>query len=155
MEGYDGVEPSGNSTVVLLLLKLDAYGLSGSYHTDAQRILGAFEQHLEKYGAGFAAMHWALHFMLSSHRQVVIVGTRGEADTEALLQVVRCEFYPNIVTVFVPITETSEVAKIIPVASNREALKGKATAYVWQNQTCQLPIHTPDMLRQQLNSETT
>ena len=79
---------------------------------------------------------------------------QGEADTEALLQVIRREFYPNIVTVFVPVTEMSEVAVVIPVASNRQALNGQATAYVCQHQTCQLPVHTPEMLRQQLDSQT-
>ncbi len=153
MEGYDGVEPSGNSALALLFLKLEAYGLSSSYFADAERILGGFHQHLIKAGLSFAAMHWALHFMLSGPKQVVVVGKRGDPETESLLQVVRQEFYPNIVTVFVPVSDVSTVAATIPVAAHREAINGQATAYVCQNQVCQLPIHTPDTLREQLNQK--
>ncbi len=150
MEGYDGVEPSGNSAAALAFLKLDAYGAAGSYYEDAKRILNGFEQHLKRAGVSFSAMHWALHWTLSSPKQVVIVGERGDADTEALLAVVRQGFHPNTVTAFVPQSNPHPVTEVIPVTQNRIAVDGKATAYVCQNMTCQLPVHTPDALQEQL-----
>ncbi len=155
MEGYDGVEPSGNSTASLVFLKLAAYGLEGSYLEDSQRILDGFAPYLNQAGVSFAAMHWALHWLISNPKQLVIVGERGELKTEALLQVARQGYYPNLVTVFVPQhamgqDRLSLVSQIIPLAAGRVALDDKATAYVCQNMVCQLPVHTPEALQEQL-----
>ncbi len=153
MEGYDGVEPSGNSTSALMFLKLDSYGIPSQYYEDAQRILKGFARHLEQAGVNFAAMHWALHWMLSKPKQVVIVGESGEPATESLLKIVRQGYYPNIITVFVPKADQALIAETIPLAVAREAINGKATAYVCQNMTCQLPVHSPDALKEQLAQE--
>ncbi|MBF0279270.1 MAG: thioredoxin domain-containing protein [SAR324 cluster bacterium] len=153
MEGYDGVEPSGNSAAALAFLKLHAYGVSGQHYEDAQRILKGFARHLEQAGVNFAAMHWALHWFLLNPKQIVIVGDRNEAETESLLQVVRQGYYPNTVTVFVPKSDQAPVSEIIPLALAREAINGKATAYVCQNMACQLPVHTPEALKEQLAQE--
>lgn len=155
MEGYDGVEPSGNSTAALVFLKLTAYGLQGSYPEDAQRILNGFAPYLKEAGVGFSAMHWALHWLLIKPKQLVIVGERGEQKTESLLKVARRGYYPNLVTIFVPINEVDRsspprVDQIIPLAKGRVALNGKATAYVCQNMVCRLPVHTPEALKEQL-----
>ena len=155
MEGYDGVEPSGNSTAALVFLKLAAYGIEGSYLEDAQRILKGFAPYLKEAGVSFAAMHWALHWLLSHVKQLVIVGELSEQKTEALLKVAREGFYPNLVTVFVPQSEVAQdrlscISQSIPLAVGRVALQGKATAYVCQNMLCQLPVHTPEALKEQL-----
>lgn len=150
MEGYDGVEPSGNSTAAFMFLKLDSYGLGHTYYEDAQRILKGFAPYLEQAGVNFAAMHWALHWSLSNPQQVVIVGERHEPATEALLRVVREGYHPNMITVFMPKSEQDTIAKIIPLTATRSAIEGRATAYVCQNMVCQLPVHTPTALQEQL-----
>ena len=150
MDGYDGVEPSGNSAAALMFLKLDSYGLGKTYYDDAQRILKGFAPYLEQAGVNFAAMHWALHWNLAGAKQVVIAGQRGEPETEALLKVLRQGYYPNLVTAFVPASECEEIAQTIPLAKNRDAIAGRATAYVCQNSVCQLPVHTPAALQEQL-----
>ena len=81
----------------------------------------------------------------------IISGRRGDPETEALLKEVRSEFHPNIVVVFVENGESPETEKIIPLASGRVMVKERATAYVCQNQTCQLPVHSIKELRKLLN----
>ena len=41
--------------------------------------------------------------------------------------------------------------EIIPLASGRPMLNGRATAYVCQNQACRLPVHTVEELRELLD----
>jgi uncharacterized protein YyaL (SSP411 family) len=92
----------------------------------------------------------ALHFNLSGAKEVVISGRRGEAETELLLAEVRHEYHPNIVVTFVENGGSPETEKIIPLAAGRTMVNDSATAYVCQNQTCQIPVHTVDELRKQL-----
>ncbi|MEC7886465.1 MAG: thioredoxin domain-containing protein, partial [SAR324 cluster bacterium] len=134
-EGYDGVEPSGNSSLAHAFLRLRAYGLAPQYYEDTQRIFRGFAQHLEQAGVSFSAMLGGLHFSLSVAKEVVISGRRGEADTELLLDELRREYHPNIVVSFVENGESPETEKIIPLASGRAMVNDSATAYVCQNQT--------------------
>ena len=149
-EGYDGVEPSGNSAAAQVFLRLHACTGDSDFLENGLRILSGFSGHLQQAGPSFAAMLQALHAYHSGIREVVIVGTRGEPETESLLSVVRREFQPNTVTVFVPVGEESSVASAIPLAQDRTVINGHATAYVCQNFACGLPVHTPDDLRVQL-----
>ena len=140
-EGYDGVEPSGNSSVANAFLRLSAYGLAPKYLADAHRVFRSFAPHLEQAGVSFSAMLGALHFNLSAVKEVVISGRRGDPETELLLAEVRREFHTNLVVSFVENGESPETEKIIPLASGRKMINEKATAYVCQNQKCQLPVH--------------
>ena len=149
-EAYDGVEPSGNSSLAQAFLRLRAYGLAPQYYEDAQRIFRSFAPHLEQAGVSFSAMLCGLHFSLSAAKEVVISGRRGEAETELLLAELRCEYHPNIVVSFVENGDSPETEKIIPLASGRAMVNDSATAYVCQNQTCQIPVHSVDELRQLL-----
>ena len=149
-EAYDGVEPSGNSSLAQAFLRLRAYGLAPQYYEDAQRIFRSFAPHLEQAGVSFSAMLCGLHFSLSAAKEVVISGRRGEAETELLLAELRCEYHPNIVVSFVENGKNPETEKIIPLASGRAMVNDSATAYVCQNQTCQIPVHSVDELRQLL-----
>jgi len=149
-EAYDGVEPSGNSSLAQAFLRLRAYGLAPQYYEDAQRIFRSFAPHLEQAGVSFSAMLCGLHFSLSSAKEVVISGRRGEAETELLLAELRCEYHPNIVVSFVENGKNPETEKIIPLASGRAMVNDSATAYVCQNKTCQIPVHSVDELRQLL-----
>ena len=149
-EGYDGVEPSGNSSLAYAFLKLRAYGLAPQYFEDAQRIFRSFAPYLEQAGVSFSAMLSGLHFSLSGVKEVVISGRRGESKTELLLAELRREYHPNIVVSFVEKGECSKTGKIIPLVLGREMVNDSATAYVCQNQTCQIPVHSVDELRELL-----
>jgi uncharacterized protein YyaL (SSP411 family) len=149
-EGYDGVEPSGNSSLAHAFLRLSAYGLGPQYYGDAQRIIQSFAPHLEQAGVSFSAMLGGLHFSLSAAKEVVISGRRGEADTELLLDELRREYHPNIVVSFVENGGNPETEKVIPLTSGRAMVNDSATAYVCQNQTCQIPVHSVEKLRELL-----
>ena len=88
-----------------------------------------------------------LHFSLSAVKEVVISGRRGEAETELLLSELRCEYHPNIVVSFLENGKNPETENVIPLASGRGMVNDSATAYVCQNQTCQIPVHSVEELR--------
>lgn len=153
-DGYDGVEPSGNSSAALVFLKLRAFGLDLSYQDDAERILGSFLRSTEPDNSvNYAALQLALHFLLSSPKQVVIVGPKDNPETTVLLDTVRKGFYPDIICAFVPTPSPQAIAQAIPITMHRHMIDGKATAYVCQNNTCQMPLHSAEALKKLLDNK--
>jgi uncharacterized protein YyaL (SSP411 family) len=150
MEGYDGVEPSGNSSAALAFLRLHAYGVRDGCLEDALRILSAFRVHVERAGVSFSAMLAALDFHLGPPVEIAIVGDPGAADTQALLDAVRRRYLPCAVLAVAVPGETAALGARIPLLQGRQALGGRATAYVCREMACKLPVHSPQELEAQL-----
>ena len=150
-EGYDGVEPSGNSAAAMLFLRLHAYGFSDLLQKDAVRIMRAYLPYLEQAGVSFAAMLQAMQFHQAGAVEVVIVGDPKDDRTRSLLQVIQTGFYPNMISMFLPEGADREQYSKIPIAAGRGAVHSKPTAHICQNQTCQQPVHTAEELKQILD----
>ena len=150
VEGYDGVEPSGNSAAALAFLRLHAFGAGEGFQDDALRILSAFRSRLEQAGAGHAAMLSALDFHLAPALEVAIIGERGDAQTQAMLALMRRRLHPAAVVAFAEPKELERAAESVPLLKDRTAPGGRATAYVCRNQVCQLPAHSVENLAAEL-----
>ncbi len=150
MEGYDGVEPSGNSMAAQAFLRLEAYGVTEGFGEDARRIFSGFHQHLEQAGVSVSAMLTALDFFLGPVREIAIIGDPAAGDTRALLDAVRGRYLPNTVLTLSSPDLLEDKAALIPLLHGREASGGRATAYVCENMACKLPVHTPEELAKQL-----
>ena len=153
VDGYDGVEPSGNSTLASVFLKLHDYGLMDEGWDEAQKILTAFHQHLLQAGASYSAMHWALHYQLSNPKQVLVIGERNTENTQAILQILRKQYLPNQVVLFATPDEVESLSDQLPLLKNRTWIQQKTTVYVCHNQVCDLPIHTTEDLLDALDIE--
>jgi hypothetical protein len=150
MEGYDGVEPSGNSSAALAFLRLHAYGVREGFDQDALRIFSGFTDHLGRAGVSFAAMLNALAFHLAPPREIAVVGEFGAPDLSALLQAVGQRYLPDAVVAVAASGDVAAAARSVPLLQGRVAVGGKATAYVCRDMTCQLPVHTAEALEQQI-----
>ena len=76
-------------------------------------------------------------------QQVVIVGTRGEAETDALLAAVFTSDTPNRVLSVIAPNETLPNGH---PATGKGQIGGGATAYVCVGPTCSLPLTDPAAL---------
>ncbi|HUJ76448.1 MAG TPA: thioredoxin domain-containing protein [bacterium] len=150
MEGYDGVEPSGNSSAALAFLRLHAYGVREGFDADARRIFAGFAQHLGQAGVSFAAMLSALDLALGPAQEVAIVGDPAQAETQALLRALAGRFLPRAVLAQSAPDQVAGLGARIPLLASRTAVGGRPTAYVCQDMACRLPVHTPEALLEQL-----
>jgi uncharacterized protein YyaL (SSP411 family) len=150
LEGYDGVEPSGNSAAALAFLRLHAYGIRESFEDDALRIFAGFRTQMEQAGAGFAAMLSALDFHLAGPAEVAVVGDPALPETQAMLNLLQRQFHRAAVVGFAAPEEVDRAAEFVPLLRQRSALDGRPTAYLCRNLMCQLPVHTAEELREQL-----
>jgi hypothetical protein len=82
------------------------------------------------------------------------VGDPQATDTRALLDVLAHGYHPHTVLASAPPERVQDDAATIPLLQGRQAIGGRATAYVCRNMMCQLPVHTPQELRALLRGDT-
>jgi uncharacterized protein YyaL (SSP411 family) len=147
---WDNATPSGTSSAVLMLLRLAELTGEARYRAVADRVLQGMGEVAARAAAGFGNLLSALDFHLATPTEIAIVGTPGEADTDALLQVAARAYLPNAVTALRRPDDDGEVESLIPLLRDRTMVGGRATAYVCERMACQMPVHDPAALAEQL-----
>jgi len=147
-EVYDGALPSGNSVMMSNLLRLGRMLGRTDLEAKADKISEAFSGKVRQYPAGYIQLLCGLDLALGPSREVVIVGRRESAATQAMLNVLRKGFFPHAVVLFRPAGERDpELVKLAPFTTAMKSLGNKATAYVCSNFRCAQPTTDPDELR--------
>ena len=128
-DDYDGAEPSGNSGMVLLLLRLARMTDRADFRAAAEHTLRAFASRMEESGTGVPQMLVAHAFALGRSREIVLAGPRDHPSMLEMLASIRRRFLPGAVVM------RSEQSSL-PMS----AVGGVATAYVCENFACKLPV---------------
>ena len=150
-EDYDGAEPSANSVSVLNLLRLAQITDKDEWRQKAEKGIAVFSSRLKAFPQAMPQMLAALDYYLSKPKQIILAGTAGGDDTKAMLKVVHGRFLPNKILLLADgAGGQKELSRLLPVISTMTPLKGKATAYVCENYTCQLPTSDPAVVAELL-----
>ena len=155
---YDGAEPAGNSVAVLNLLQLYEFTADYRYRQTAERALRALSRTVEGRPLAVPKLLAAADFALDRPKQIVIVkpsaagGDGSEsAATGALLDAVAKTFLPNaVVIVTTEGDEAQQLSALVPLVQGKIAQDGRPTAYVCEEQVCELPTADPAELALQL-----
>lgn len=151
-DAYDTAEPSANSVSAMNLLRLWQITDQQSWKDEADKTFTAFSQQLQKSPESMPYMASALDSNFARHRQVVIAGAQGAADTETLLNLVWQRYIPNRVLLLADAGEGQrELARWQPQLANVTRKKGRATAYICENYVCKLPTADPQVAAQLLD----
>ena len=141
---HDQATPSGSSQAALLCLRLGS--LVGEPYTErAATALGAVAASAIEHPFGLGQSVNALHRLVRGSVDVVIVGTRGEAATEALRREVLAAYLPSRTLVLVDDDASRQAASAL--AEGKPGVDGGAVAYVCRGQTCSAPVRSADELR--------
>ncbi|CCQ90575.1 conserved hypothetical protein, contains Thioredoxin domain [Nitrospina gracilis 3/211] len=138
VSGYDGVEPSGNSSAAMALLKLAALTQNVDYERRAEKIFLAFSDEVTEYGINSSFMMQALHLYLGGCKQVAVRGVNSDKGLDAFWPLMRRRFFPNAVFAFS--LDGDADAQRVPLLAGKESLQGKTTAYVCQHGSCLPPV---------------
>jgi uncharacterized protein YyaL (SSP411 family) len=141
-DDYDGAEPSGNSVMAMLLLRLARMTGRDDFRRAADRTLQVFASRLQSAAAAIPQMMAAYSFAIAQPMEIVLAGSREDASMRSMLAAIRRHFLPNAVVMM-----AGEAPHPMP------ALRGEATAYVCENYACQLPATEVATLEQQLSSK--
>jgi uncharacterized protein len=140
---FDHAVPGGNSVATQNLLRLHYYTGEEEHLQKAEKTLRLFRDQMEDNPFSFGQMLCALDFYLETPKEIVIIGQRDEADTQALLRIVHETYVPNkIVLVIDPAAGASEMFAHLPVGDMAQ-LQAKATVYVCYKFACSPPITDP------------
>jgi uncharacterized protein YyaL (SSP411 family) len=137
--------PSGNSSAALALLRLAAFTGEREYERRALEVLRLLHEPAARHPQAFGHLLQALHFHFGARREVALVGE----SVEPLARVVRSAFRPTLVVAAMRPGD-HEAEERVPLLSGREAVDGRAAAYVCESFTCRLPVTEPKELERQL-----
>ena len=144
----DNAIPSGSSMAADVLLRLAVITGESEHQVRAVAAIRSARETMTRFPTGSG--HWlcALDFYLSTPKEVVIIGERDEAGTQALASELYRHFLPN--RVFLGKSNGDDSMPQLPLLEARDKIDGRATAYVCQNYVCQMPVNDPAALAKQL-----
>jgi len=140
-EEYDGAEPSANSVSALNLLRFSRMFADEQARSKAERIFNQSSRTLDGMPAAVPQLLVAISYSLASGRQIVVAGTRGAPDTEALITAARRGFHPDQVILFADGSEGQAwLSERAPALASMKPIEGKAALYRCENFTCSAPL---------------
>ena len=141
----DNAVPSANAVLALELLKLALILDRRDYEDRALEVMRLVKPVLERSPLAFTYLLCAIDFYTGDPVEVVIAGTPGEPDTEALLEAVREVYLPNALLLR---TDGNDDAP--PIMVGKRPIEGKAAAYVCHRGVCRAPVTGVEQLQAQL-----
>jgi uncharacterized protein YyaL (SSP411 family) len=150
-EIYDGAVPSGNSVMMLNLLRLAKMTGRVEYEEKAERIGRTFQKNVGQAASSHTQLLSAVDFGMGTSHEVVIVGEPKGRDTDRMRRALNSAFIPNMVVLFKPSGEISPVVvRLAPFTETQQAVGGKATAYVCSGHVCAPPTTHIDKMKELL-----
>jgi uncharacterized protein YyaL (SSP411 family) len=144
-DSYDGAIPSGNSVMMLNLLRLTRITGRSDLEQKAIGVSRAFARNIGQLPSAYSQLMVALEFLAGPQFEIVVAGKPGAQDTQEMLDAVRRSFLPNRVLLLRPQGAGSgAIAAIAPYTKDMKADGGRATAYVCRNFSCAKPVQTID-----------
>ena len=132
---YDGATPAGASMAIHSLLRLAKHLDAPEFHDKAVETLKLYFHQMERMPSGSGQLLCELAFLLSTPKEIAIVGKRGDTETDAMLSALHGIYLPNkIVALREPTADTT-----LPLLANKPQIDNTATVYVCENYACQTP----------------
>jgi uncharacterized protein YyaL (SSP411 family) len=147
---FDNAVPCGSSVAIDVLLRLAVVTGEQPYATAALKALRPMADLMARYPSGFGRFLSALDFHLGPVVEVALVSPPAGDGLRALTSEVFGRYLPNRVVTGM-VAGDANAAAGVPLLTGREAVGGKATAYVCRNYTCDLPVTDREALARQLD----
>jgi uncharacterized protein YyaL (SSP411 family) len=147
---FDNAVPSGSSVAIETLLRLAELTGESAWESRATAALRPMADLMGRHPTGFGRFLCALDFHLGPRVEVVLVGAAGDG-LEPLVSEVFGRFLPNRVVAGI-VSGDRRGADRLPLLESREAVDGRATAYVCRNHACDLPATDRETLARQLDA---
>ncbi|RME16467.1 MAG: thioredoxin domain-containing protein, partial [Bdellovibrio sp.] len=146
---FDSALPSGNSVMLLNLLRLYEFTSNEKYQKRAKKLLSLFSHPLQVNPTSLSDMLLGVDFYLDHPPQIVLVSPDKESPS-AFLNVLRQHFLPNRIFVKLKDNEVDKTSSWLPLVTEKHSLQNKPTAYVCFDGTCQFPTNRPSEFKTQL-----
>ena len=137
---YDSATPSGTAMAVHSLLRLAKHLDRPDFREKAAQALSLYYHQIENAPSGSGQLLCELEFLLSTPREIAVVGAKDAADTKVVLDEIHGRFLPHkILALLDPSKHPSAADASLPLTAGKTQIDGKATVYVCENYACQTP----------------
>jgi uncharacterized protein YyaL (SSP411 family) len=148
---YDGAVPTGNSIAAMNLQRFYELTTQSAFRLKAERLFKAFGRRLNRWPVALSEMMLALDFYHDAPKEIVLIKPSANADISAFLTKLRSLYLPNrVLLVTTQGRQQLREQRTFPLLKSKVARKGKVTAYVCMQQTCELPTTSPSVFAKQL-----
>ncbi len=148
---YDGAEPAGNSVAAHNLLFLADLRDRDDWRVLARRLIASFADIVDQYPPALPLLLTAWQRLEEKPVQVVVTGTRGAADTEALLRIAGHGYDPYRLVLLADGGENQRyLAERLTFPGAAGHADEGACAHVCADFVCRRPTHDPEELKRQL-----
>jgi uncharacterized protein YyaL (SSP411 family) len=141
---FDNATPSGNSVAALVLIKAALFTGRENYRNLATATLREIADQARRYPSGFGYALSAVDLLLSTPKEVAIIGSNA-IDLEPMLGEVWRGYLPN------KVVAASYGHDLLPLWEGRTMIDGKPTAYICENYVCKRPVTELSELAEQLS----
>ena len=151
---YDGAEPSGNSIAAMNLLQVGMLTGNDKWISMGKETIESFSSIINKFPDALPQMLCAINLTREKPRQMVIAGLPGRGDTIRMMNAVLSTYAPEMIVLLADGSKNQKILeKYLPVIQSMEMINKKATAYVCQDFTCQIPVNDVDALLSQIGKK--
>ena len=144
---YDNATPSGTSVAVDLLLRLADLFDDGDARDRATKVADSLAPAVARYPLAFGHMLGCVDMLVNGAVELAIVGDPGSSEFRAMAMTAAARYVPSLIVAGGPEPDAAPTALL----SGRQAIEGKATAYLCRNRVCELPATTVDELQSQID----
>jgi uncharacterized protein len=148
---FDNAVPCGSSVAIETLFRLAVLTGESRYESTALQALRPMADLMTRYASGFGRYLGALDFHLGPVVEVALVAPPAGDGLRGLLAEVFGRYLPNRIVAGMAAGDP-RAAEGIPLLQKREAVGGRATAYVCRNYACELPVTDREALARQLDA---
>jgi len=141
-EIVESVTPSPNAVAALVMLRLALLTGDEELASKGESVLKLALPYMDRVPQAVCAFLSAVDFRLSTPKEIVVVGSRPEADP--LIEQIWNRFLPNKVVAGSPPGIDS------PLLEDKVAIGGRPTAFVCEHFACKAPTSDPKVLADQL-----
>ena len=152
-EVMDGAIPSGNSMALVNLLKLSLLTGDADLESRADELVRAFSGTVRQMPAGCTFLLCGLDLACGPANEAVVVGQEGAGDVAEMLKVLDTTYLPRTVQLLKTEATSQELSRLAPFTRDLKTSGGRATAFVCQNQSCELPVTDPQQMLKLLQGE--
>ncbi len=144
----DNSMPSGSSSAALVLFKLSRLTGRDDFEKIASKSLRTVIDLCKQHPLTFSNWLCALDFYLSSPKEIAVLGTHNEENTQAMMRVLNSTWLPNkVLAACEPIDSTLSG---LPILEGKHMINNSPTIFICERYTCRSPSTNPKELKSQL-----
>lgn len=145
-EVYDGAIPSGNSVMLLNLLRIGKITQNDQLLEYADKLIRCFSGTIKKSPSAFTYFLCGLDFYFGPVKEIIISEDKSSLNAEEFITVILRKFLPSKILLLQDENNRQTLGSISPFTENLKPVPGKTTVFVCENYQCNLPVTTKEEL---------